>query len=480
MTVIQKKRKYASADEQQADAAEDFGQKYHCDSCQTDITNMIRIRCAECPDFDLCLDCFARGVELGGHRNIHCYRIMEMLDFSIFDDEWDAEEELMLVEGLELFGLGNWDQISEHIGTKNKLECAKHYNEIYIQSATWPSPTPSRSFSGMQRRVGPKERKPALTQKANRSTAMSSQPANHEIAGYMPGRMEFDAEYDNEAEQIVKDMVFEDADLPEDMEFKCTILNIYNGVLDRRMERKKFMFERKLLNFRQIQAAEKKRPKEEKELAAKMRVYAKMQTADDFETLMDGLNNEMRLKQRIAQLQEYRRAGITAYKEAAEYEKDKLARTTSYKTMTRDLFLDRTPSRHSARSRVDDIKGESFLVPSRTGTPARGNSVPGSPNAALVPPAQSPTSAAGRRPATPLDITASEGVDLLTPPEKALCSHLRILPKAYMVIKETILREYEARNGKLKKRQARELIKIDVNKTGKIFDFFVDNGWIKS
>lgn len=32
---------------------------YECDYCHTDISQLPRIRCAVCPDFDLCLDCFA-------------------------------------------------------------------------------------------------------------------------------------------------------------------------------------------------------------------------------------------------------------------------------------------------------------------------------------------------------------------------------------------------------------------------------------
>ncbi|KAL7433963.1 hypothetical protein ACHAXM_003893 [Skeletonema potamos] len=32
---------------------------YECDYCSTDLTRAPRIRCADCPDFDLCLECFA-------------------------------------------------------------------------------------------------------------------------------------------------------------------------------------------------------------------------------------------------------------------------------------------------------------------------------------------------------------------------------------------------------------------------------------
>lgn len=83
-----------------------------------------------------------------------------------------------------------------------------------------------------------------------------------------------------------------------------------------------------------------------------------------------------------------------------------------------------------------------------------------------------------RKPPQPLNISSSEGHDLLSTAEQELCSKLRILPRAYLVIKETILSEYMKRNGNLKKRTARSLIKIDVNKTSKVWDFFVAKGWI--
>jgi len=49
--------------------------KYQCDSCNRDITNVVRIQCAEC-DIDLCVSCFASGVELKKHKNNHPYKII--------------------------------------------------------------------------------------------------------------------------------------------------------------------------------------------------------------------------------------------------------------------------------------------------------------------------------------------------------------------------------------------------------------------
>ena len=78
---------------------------------------------------------------------------------------------------------------------------------------------------------------------------------------------------------------------------------------------------------------------------------------------------------------------------------------------------------------------------------------------------------------TPIDLTGVEGVDMLSPNERELCSMLRLLPMLYLSIKDQLLRE-QARLGYLKRAHARAIIKIDVNKTSKIYDFFVSTGWI--
>ena len=78
----------------------------------------------------------------------------------------------------------------------------------------------------------------------------------------------------------------------------------------------------------------------------------------------------------------------------------------------------------------------------------------------------------------PLDISDAEGIELLSTNEKNLCSILRILPRLYLTIKETLIAT-NARYGHCKRAQARSLIKIDVNKTSRIYDFFIGAGWIK-
>jgi len=90
------------------------------------------------------------------------------------------------------------------------------------------------------------------------------------------------------------------------------------------------------------------------------------------------------------------------------------------------------------------------------------------------------TSAPGNsRKRAPLNLANSPSLHLLTPAEQTLCSQLRILPKPYLVVKETLVREYARRGGKLRRREARDLVKIDVNKTSRVWDFLAQAGFLQ-
>jgi hypothetical protein len=65
---------------------------YHCNYCQRDISDNIRIKCAVCADFDLCVECFSVGVEINGHSNDHSYKVMDNLCFPIFHPSWGVSD----------------------------------------------------------------------------------------------------------------------------------------------------------------------------------------------------------------------------------------------------------------------------------------------------------------------------------------------------------------------------------------------------
>lgn len=50
------------------------------------------------------------------------YYVINKLDFPLFDVEWTADEELLLFEGLEKHGFGNWSEIAEFMGTNKTRE----------------------------------------------------------------------------------------------------------------------------------------------------------------------------------------------------------------------------------------------------------------------------------------------------------------------------------------------------------------------
>ena len=91
----------------------------------------------------------------------------------------------------------------------------------------------------------------------------------------------------------------------------------------------------------QMQALEKKRPKEEKEIAQRLKPLAKLQTAEDYDQFVDGIlcqfpytlsgtlrlicgdfAGESILRKRIQELQFYRRMGLRTITDIERYEMD--------------------------------------------------------------------------------------------------------------------------------------------------------------
>uniref|UniRef100_A0A4W6DN48 Transcriptional adapter n=1 Tax=Lates calcarifer TaxID=8187 RepID=A0A4W6DN48_LATCA len=94
-----------------------------------------------------------------------------------------------------------------------------------------------------------------------------------------------------------------------------------------------------------------------------------------------------------------------------------------------------------------------------------------------ITPAVTTITVSGRRSAPPLNLTGLPGTEKLNEREKELCQVVRLVPGAYLEYKQALLNECR-RQGGLRLAQARALIKIDVNKTRKIYDFLIKEGYI--
>lgn len=652
MTVSHRKNKPAPKTEDgSTSAAAEPGVRYHCDACGADITLTVRIRCAGgCTDFDLCASCFCSGAQPGKHKAWHDYRVVEQHSYPIFCDDWGADEELLLIDGCQTYGLGNWADIADHIGNRTKDEVQEHYIKVYVEGRDGTQPGEQRADQAIQRYhhvakpvfdplfddsgtgsrvacqlttqeppvVGPsmsfapsisqdefqrrKRRRVETLREAQASYSppksakpLVSAPTNHsELVGFMPGRLEFEHEYEQEAEHLIKDIEFgrvyefggadmpsewealgskatqgharmeasgrggptskkatqnaaeddkegnadEDADEhsaadakekdkdkdaepedkpfdwdedPTDLHLKLTVIDMYNERLDRRLRRKHFMFERNLVDYRRNQAAERRRPKEEKELLSRTKHFAQMQTALDYEDFLNGLCYEEALRKAAAQLQHYRKMGILTLDDASAYEREKAERARRAAELAAGGLAvfpasgaAATPGPPSARPRIDAARARQR----DTSTPTPMEETPTAQQATAASSASATTAANGkeskkdkdakdkdgkvdkgkkggnsdepktpRKPPQPLNLAKAPSLNLLTPAEAQLCSALRILPQPFLLIKSTLIAEFIARGGRLTRRECRTLVKIDVNKLGKVWDFFNEMGY---
>ena len=226
-------------------------------------------------------------------------------------------------------------------------------------------------------------------------------------------------------------------------------------------------------------------------------MFARLMTPEDYNNFTAGLLAEDQIRERISQLQEFRRNGLTTFKEAEKYEQQKKARITAIARSPFAASSDRLSAKHLNRlsgaatlptiPSTHALPSSSFSsITTTTTASATNNGASSNSNHTAATATGANTSGGGHNgnnrqrtqlPTTPLDLTGCEGVEVLTASEQALCSALRLFPRAYMSIKETLLRECEKKGG-LKRREARDLVRIDVNKLGKVYDFFVSKGWV--
>ncbi|CAI6583886.1 ANL_collapsed_G0012800.mRNA.1.CDS.1 [Saccharomyces cerevisiae] len=431
--------------------------KFHCDVCSADCTNRVRVSCAICPEYDLCVPCFSQGSYTGKHRPYHDYRIIETNSYPILCPDWGADEELQLIKGAQTLGLGNWQDIADHIGSRGKEEVKEHYLKYYLESKYYPIPditqnihVPQDEFLEQRRhRIESFRERPLEPPRK----PMASVPSCHEVQGFMPGRLEFETEFENEAEGPVKDMVFEPDDQPLDIELKFAILDIYNSRLTTRAEKKRLLFENHLMDYRKLQAIDKKRSKEAKELYNRIKPFARVMTAQDFEEFSKDILEELHCRARIQQLQEWRSNGLTTLEAGLKYERDKQARISSFE-------------KFGAPTAASLSEGNSRY---------RSNSAHRS-NAEY---SQNYSENGGRKKnMTISDIQHAPDYALLSNDEQQLCIQLKILPKPYLVLKEVMFRELLKTGGNLSKSACRELLNIDPIKANRIYDFFQSQNWM--
>ncbi|XP_035743087.1 transcriptional adapter 2B-like isoform X12 [Vespa mandarinia] len=306
----------------------DLYAKYNCTYCQEDITGL-RVKCVECPDFDLCLQCFSAGAEIGQHKNDHSYQFMDSGTISIFNGRgnWTAREQLRLLDAIEQFGFGNWEDISKHIETRTPEEAKEEYIARYLDGNigkhTWP---PTESYTPNLTDQTKSDNGPLSPDLTSRLPPLDITPEEAAQLGYMPQRDDFERDYNHEAESLVSSLFLnpaEDDDL--DIALKLAQVDMYTNNLRERARRKRVVRDYQLVSAffassRKDRGVKKRQTKEEKEFRDRMRTFAQFYTAQEYEQFLTNLERERELRLRLSELYRYREHGIARHEECAHFE----------------------------------------------------------------------------------------------------------------------------------------------------------------
>ncbi|GFS34579.1 transcriptional adapter 2-alpha [Trichonephila inaurata madagascariensis] len=404
------------------------------------------IHCTEC-NSDICLQCFAKGKEYGEHKNDHQYSVMRN-NFVILNSDWMAYEEVKLLNAVADHGIGNWSEIAKDVGTKNRVECEEHYFLCYVHNHIPSLPGFQLDKSNTQVYHPTPVTCTSFSQDPPRPIVGST--LYQEMAGYMPCRGDFSYEHDDFAELDIKDLKIEDND-PWWNALQFIVLNIYQSRLKERVRRKWLIRLYGLLNVKRNHEDSKRYAALGSPYLDHVKPLMHLFTPDKYYKFLEGLLWEYKAKQRIRLLKECRSAGITRTHSISTFLKLKKKREERKKRTktTLDEMLSRVKDESSCQSliRKQVLKdGISEVGP-------------------------------GRRAAPPLNIATMPGFEKLNSKERDLCSSLRIIPSAYLQYKATLVNEYR-KLGSLRLANARSVIKIDVNKTRKIYDLLLEEGLI--
>uniref|UniRef100_A0A8C9XPM1 Transcriptional adapter n=1 Tax=Sander lucioperca TaxID=283035 RepID=A0A8C9XPM1_SANLU len=421
-----------------------------CRGCSSYLTEPY-IKCAECgpSPFLLCLQCFTRGFEYKKHESDHKYEIMTS-DFPVLEPGWTAQEEMALLEAVMDCGFGNCQSLFQmdvayQMRTKTKEECESHYMKNFINNPLFSSTLLSlRKTKDSRFAEGAIPFKP--TDDPPRPTFDSV--LSRDMAGYMPARADFMEEFDNYAEWDLKDIDFVDDDSDILRALKLSVVDIYHSRLKERQRRKNiyvggFFFHISVLYFfvssthsllcsLSLPVLERCYPKEVQELYDVMRRFARVVGPIEHDKFI-GSHARAKVYERVKRMREEERRKRTMLCDVLQYIQDGRA---CQQWLSKQAAID-----------------------------------------AGITPAVTTITVSGRRSAPPLNLTGLPGTEKLNEREKELCQVVRLVPGAYLEYKQALLNECR-RQGGLRLAQARALIKIDVNKTRKIYDFLIKEGYI--
>lgn len=420
-----------------------------CDVCG-EVAYEPYIECCEC-DINLCTVCFAAGRETRTHKNDHKYAVRRN-DFPLFDNcNWSAKEECKLLTALSTYGYGNWEEIAKIVHTRTKLECQEHYKKYYIQNVQYNE---LKLLPETEQSLFPKIVTPYVYSTDINGNPPRNNTADQHLAGYNAYRSEFELSYDHNAESLFN---FEDGYSDEENDdcmdaLKVSLVSALNTRLKERKRRYKILqrhgliMPNKLASWIQNFDTTLTRQKCERLLT-----FMQFMTGMQFDAFMESMNLETELMQRIARLCIYRSNGIKTLRAARVYKQLKTEHDLTMKEQKHATMVMSKKFENQSPIKQREVFGKSANYQNHL--------------------------LRYKRTSMPLDIVDLPGFNKLSESEKVLCSNLRLMPENYLDIKEQLIAQ-NSKMGYLRLLDARRIVKIDVNKTRKIYDYLLYEGFI--
>ncbi|KAK8735527.1 hypothetical protein OTU49_005430 [Cherax quadricarinatus] len=487
--------------------------KYHCNYCEEDV-NGLRVRCLECEDFDLCLQCFSCGAEIGKHRRNHGYQFMDTGNFSIFPGQghWTAREEVRLLDAIEQYGYGNWEDIARHIETRTPEDARNKYISSYIDGsigrASWKP--------ALERLQLPIEHTSADTGPLSPTlgSSLPSQPLSSEentILGYMPHRDDFEREWDNDAEATIAPLFIHPVDDEDiDMALKLAQVDMYMRRLRERSRRKRVVRDFQIVpqffkkEKEKAQIPPKKKSKDDRDaVAEKLRAASQFQTASEHNNLISSMVRERELRTRIRELLRYRRNGIRHVEECHEFEVARSRRDKKKENKKKSASLPQTPTTQmdlSVKSKENDARSPKCLAEKKfmpldtgggrwpsgnlsgSGLSGSSESITNWGGGSSTQQIQQVGAAGGND--DPVPISSLPGYHLLSQRERKLCASSNIKPSQYIAYKAVLLKDegdkQQAGVGPATRRGVCCPQGLDSHSQRMITTFMTQAGWISS
>lgn len=423
-----------------------------CESCKTTLSEPY-VRCAECDDTIICLICFSNGCEIRDHKNNHNYVIVKNEFPLIEDSDWSARQELELLDVVQECGFGNWVDVARRMQGKTADDCKNHYLKHYVDRQSLPGLPKIRETRASLFAAEPVPYLLKLQDLEEPPRFATNTTNCRLLAGYNAARSDFEVNFDNHAELLVADLKYEDFEL-EDPDYElgrclqASIVQAYNNRLRERTRRRKIIRDHGLIAFRRtISWLQRYETTISRPISERLLIFMQLVNGIEFDFVVEGLHRSGEIKNYIKKLIEYRRNGLKTFRSVAMFKK--LSKLRQENDKDRKQYL--SNAEYSWRS----VLPSSVVIPSVTlSSPVPQRKIP-----------------------PPLEIRGLPGSEKLTPAEKELCSNARVVPASYFDYKRILINESK-KLGSLRLAQARVLLKIDVNKTRKIYDFLAEQGYI--